>query len=91
MEELHGRAPNRFVNNRTVHACRVDAGLGKLVPALFVAFVDEDLVIHRTGNDRELSMRDMRWGRGWLFLERALPHSIGLAAARRSRRRSTAF
>ena len=64
MEELDRCAPDGFVDKSPVLSRRVDAGFGKLVPALVVAFVDEDLVIHRTGNDRELSVRDMGGGEG---------------------------
>ena len=42
----------------TINARRVLAGLGKLVFAFVVAFIDDDLVVDRTWDDDELGTWD---------------------------------
>ena len=60
------------MDRRAVDAGRVLAGLGKLVLALVVALIDEDLVIDRARDDDELGARDVLRGELGILLRRRL-------------------
>src|SRR4029077_18922130 len=61
-EEFYRRLAAALVNGGAIHARRVDAGLGKLVAPLAVAFIDEDLVIDQAGYDGKLGARNVFGG-----------------------------
>ena len=60
IEELQSGGADLLVDGVTVDTGGIDAGLGELVAALVVAFVDEDLVIDQAGDDDELGIWDVR-------------------------------
>ena len=55
-----------------VHARRIGAGLGEFILALFVAFIDEDLVVDEAGDDDKLGARNVLGGEGGVFFGRRL-------------------
>ena len=79
IEELQSGGADLLVDGVTVDAGGIDAGLGELVAALVVAFVDEDLVIDQAGDDDELGAWDVRGGEGGVV--------VAEASACRARRR----
>lgn len=56
-EELQRSGADLLVDCVAVHARRIDAGLGELVAALVIAFIDEDLMIEEAGDDDKLGAR----------------------------------
>ena len=54
----------------SIHARRVDTGLGIIVPPHLIALIVEDLVANRTGQHVELGMRDIFRGKLSVFLRR---------------------
>src|SRR5262245_31652350 len=60
--ELQGGVADRYMDLAAVDAGSVDAGLRKFIPSVFVALVDEYVVVDPVGDDVKLGMRDMSCG-----------------------------
>src|ERR1700732_1627564 len=59
IEEPQRGIPDIFVQLYPVHAGRIIAGFGKIIPPDLVALIVEDLVADRTGQHVELDMWDV--------------------------------
>src|ERR1700739_4021142 len=59
IEEAQGCVPDVRVQFDPVHAGRIIAGFGKVIPPDLVALIVEDLVADRTGQYIQLRMRDV--------------------------------
>jgi len=79
VEELDRGVADALVDRGTVHACCVDAGLREFIPAVLIAFVDEDVVVDAAGDHIELGMGNVLRGELGVVLGRRL----GVAGARR--------